>query len=638
MFVPRYAAACAVAVLSAFPLAARAQSASPIRLALDATLAPQRIYSVRESMPAAPGAFTFAYPKWIPGYHGPTAPLEGVVSLRVSAGGKPLEWRRDLVDSYAIHTTVPAGASAVDVEFAVAGAPSRNGEEAPVSTSQLAVVEYSNFVMYPPGAGAYDLPVEASLALPPGWTFGTALPVAAENGSEITFKPAALYTLIDSPIVTGAHERAFDLGGGHELDAAADSAAGIALTPKFLTGMKHLVREGPALYGGKHYRDYHFLLSMSDDIEANGIEHHESSDNRAGERYASDDAVFSIFADLLPHEYSHSWNGKYRRPADLFPVDYQQPERTDLLWVYEGLNQYNGEKLSTRARLNSFSTELDTLAEAAASMDVESGRQWRPLRDVADAAALLYVAPGEYSALRRTAGDFYIEDDLIWLEADVTIRRLTHGARSLDDFCRLWGAGSDVADAPRPDTYELKDVIDLLNRTAPYDWSGFFAKRIDTVQPHAPFGGLEGGGYRLVYTDKQSPLQKAQDAQRKGAIDERYSVGMTIAADGTVRDVLTQSAAFHAGIAPGDKLLAVDGRKYAVDTLRDAIKAHKGLDAPMQIVESNGDFVKTVDVVARDGERYPHLERIPGTVDELAKIYAPTTFVPQPEPSVTPGA
>ena len=611
---------------------ANAQTATTERVAVDASQAAQQFYHVRVTMPAAAGPFTFVYPKWIPGYHSPAGPIEGVVSLRVRANGAQLEWRRDLVDMYAVHTTVPVGASSVDVDFDVVGAQSRNGQNSPISTSQLAVIEYSNFIVYPQGATAYGTQVEASLTLPAGWTFGTALPVATTRGANIAFKPAMLYTVIDSPVIAGAHEKTFALGDNQEVDAASDSAAGLSITPKFLAGMRHLVAEGPALYGGKHYRDYHFLLTLSDAIEPNGIEHHESSDDRAGEKYASEDSNYSVFADLLPHEYSHSWNGKYRRPADLFPADFQAPEKTDLLWVYEGLNQYNGEKLATRARLNSFAIQLDELAEAAASMDVESGRQWRPLRDTADAAPILYVAPPAYRALRRSAGDFYVEDDLIWLEADVIIRKLTHDAKSLDDFCRLWGNGSDTTSVPRVDPYDERTVVSLLTAVVPYDWTQFFEKRIATIAPNAPLGGITGGGYKLVYTDTESPLEKGQEAFNKGAIDARFSLGLSLAADGTVVDILTQSAAFRAGLSPGQKIVAVDGRRFTADALHDALVAHKGGTKPLQVIVSNGDFLRAVEIDASQGERYPHLVRIAGTVDVLAKIYAPKTFVPPPAP------
>jgi predicted metalloprotease with PDZ domain len=618
---------------------AGAQGAPALSVALDATQAAQKIYHVKVTMAAQPGPFTFVYPKWIPGYHGPVGPIEEVVSLKVSAAGAPLAWRRDLVDSYAVQTTVPAGASNLEVDFDVVTGDSQNGQTAPVGTSQLALLEYSNFVVYPQGATAQGTHVDASVKLPAGWTFGTALPVRSREGQTIAFAPATLYTLIDSPIIAGAHEREYPLGGTQYLDVASDSDAGATLTPKFLTGMKHLVEEGPALYGGRHYRDYHFLLTLSDAVPIEGIEHHESSDDRSPEKYAADDANYPLDADLLPHEYSHSWNGKYRRPGDLSPPDYQQPELTDLLWVYEGMNQYNGEKLAARSRLIDFPGQLENLALSAASMDVESGRDWRPIRDTADEAPILYVAPRQYAALRRSAGDFYTEGDLIWLDADVTIRRLTNDAKSLDDFERLWGDGSDENNAPVLRPYDENDVLALMNSVVRYDWAGFFKDRIDTIAPHAPLDGITGGGYKLVYTAKESELEKGRDAARH-QLDESFSLGMILGTDartdGSIRDILTNSPAFNAGLAPDMKIVAVDGRAWSSEVLHDAMVAHKGGSTPLQLIVSNGDFFKVVQLDASEGERFPHLERDASKPDELQKIYAPLTFKPDSAASPAP--
>lgn len=622
-----------------FAAPANARADVPLRISVDATGAAQKMYHVKAILPATPGPFTFVYPHWIPGYHEPVGPIEEMVGMRVLANGAPIEWRRDLVDFYAVHTVVPPGASSIEVDFDVVGATSQNGQISPVSTSQLALVEFSNFVVYPQGATVLGTQVDANLTLPRGWTYGTALPIQTRNEDTITFAPATLYTVVDSPVIAGAHEKSYQLGPTEELDIASDSDAGAEITPKFLAGMKHLVQEGPALYGGRHYRDYHFLLSTSDAIGVEGIEHHESSDDRDVEDYASDDSMYYVLADLLPHEYSHSWNGKYRRPAGLTPPDYQQPEKTDLLWVYEGMNQYNGEKLAARSGLLDFRNQLDNLALSAAGMDVENGRTWRPIRDLADGAPFLYPAPHEYYDWRRNANDFYTEGTLIWLDADVTIRRLTHDAKSLDDFCKLWGNGTNQSVPPVVTTYDESTVLSLLNQVVPYDWAGFFKARIATIEPHAPLDGITNGGYKLIYTDKESDLEKARDAASK-QVDERYSIGMMVATDGNpnctsemgtdgvICDVLTDSSAFRAGLAPGMKIVAVDGRKWSPEALHDALRRHKGPSAPLQLIVANGDFFKIVNVDAHDGPRYPHLERDPSVPDELAKVYAPRTYSP----------
>jgi predicted metalloprotease with PDZ domain len=631
-FVARLASASFILSLALVSLGGpgSAQAASPLTIAVDASDAPQGIDHVVVTMPATPGAFTFVYPHWIPGYHGPVGPVEDVVSLNVSVNGTQIPWRRDLVDFYAFHTNLPAGANRLRVAFDVVRADSRTGELSPVGDANIAVLEYSMFAMYPQGGVAMDIPVDATLKLPDGWNFGTALPVASRSGSSVAFARASLYTVVDSPIESGRFYRAIPLGGEHELDVAADSASALAIAPSVLTGMQHLVAEGPALYGVKHYRDYHFLLALSDNIALQGVEHHESSDNRDFEEYLTDPAKFRAdVSDLMSHEYSHSWNGKYRRPAGLFVANYQDAERTDLLWVYEGLNEYLGRLLSTRARLNSFGDELEALANSAAMMDYERGRDWRPLQDTADEAPLAYMSPEQWYELRRSARDFYTEGHLLWLEVDVTIRKLTKGSRSIDDFCKLWAAGGSPT--PSVKTYTAQDVYALLNQVAPYDWAAFFEQRIAQIRPHAPLGGITGGGYTLVFDANRGEVAKQQEEDFKTA-NFLYSLGLTISSEsgdeGRVRDVVPRSPADAAGIAPDMKIIAVNGRKYTLDLLHRIVKESAGSKGPIELIVSNGDFFKVAEVEWNGGERYPHLKRDPSTPDLLNAIYAPKTFVP----------
>ena len=615
-------------VAFAVPQSARADDV-PLRIAVDASQAAQRVYHVKVRMPVSPGPFTFVYPQWIPGYHGPVGPIEALVALHVSAAGAPLEWRRDLVDMYAVHVDVPSGVSALDIAYDIVGAESRNGMTEPVSTPNLALIEFSNMVVYPQGAKVESTYVDASLTVPQGWKFGTALPIKSVEANTITFATEPLYTVVDSPIISGLHFEAFPLGGEHELDVAADGAAALKVTPAILEGMKHLIAEGPSLYGSKHYRDYHFLMTLSDPVGFEGIEHHESSDDRANENYLTDPSAFRVAASLLPHEYSHSWNGKYRRPAQLYQPDYQIPEHDDLLWVYEGLNEYNGEVLATRARLQTFHEQLEVLADVAASMEVQSGRRWRSIRDTADAAPFLYAAPGAFYDVRRSAGDFYAEGDLIWLDADVTIRRLTNGAKSLDDFDKLWGSGGSTT--PSVATYTAETVYGFLNQVVPYDWAGFFKERIATVQAHPPLGGITSGGYALVYGPTQSDFQKAAESNNK-RIDARYSLGLSVSTeDGTIGDVVGDGIAYRAGIPPGAKIVALDGRKFSADRFHETLKAHAGSSTPLELIVTYDDVFTTYHLDALAGERYPRLERVAGTPDLLEKVYAPKTFTPKPE-------
>jgi len=618
-------------------ISAWAQSAQPIALAVDVSQAPQKIFHVKETIPVAPGTLTFVYPEWIPGYHSPAGPLPGVVGLHLSANGATLAWRRDLVDFYAIHTTVPSGASSLEIAFDVVDAPPVIGEEPPRDTANLAILQWSSYLVYPQGAKADDLHVSLNVTLPNGWDFATALPQRTRNGSSASFDPVTLTTLVDSPLLTGRCFRRIALSSepSAELDMAADSAAALRIHDSIVTGMKHLVVEAPALYGSRHWRTYHFLLALTDVIPVNGIEHHESSDNRAPEAYVTDFDTFRANGDLMAHEFSHSWNGKYRRPYDLWAPDFQQPEKTDLLWVYEGLNQYVGELLATRSRLYDVAEEREVLAMGAAQMDAEGGRRWRPLRDVADEAPILYVTPPQFGALRRAANDFYTEGDLIWLEVDTIIRRRSSGKRSIDDFLHAWTTGGSTT--PSVETYTYDDVISTLQSVEPYDWRAFFEKRIAQIQPSAPLAGIENAGWRLVYDDQPSERWKATEDDNH-EVDVSLSAGFIVSTDdsqaggsGEITDVEPNSPASQAGIAPGMRLLAINSRKWSADTLHEALTEAKTTHHPIALLIANNDFYQTVSVAVYTGNRYPHLKRDNSKPDLLTRIYAPRTFTPKHE-------
>ncbi len=629
---------CALLTVCALAPAAsvRAQGPPGLILAVDVAQAPQKIFHVRETLPVSPGPFTFVYPEWIPGYHGPVGPLPGVVGLRLQAGGKPLAWRRDLVDFYAIHTVVPDGVGALDVAFDVVDAPPSIGEEPPRETSNLAILQWSSYLVYPQGAKSDTLPVSLSVTVPAGWDFATALPLHERSGSSASFDPVSLTTLVDSPLLTGRYFRRVALSADPpaELDLAADSQAALHIRNSLVTGMKHLIAEAPALYGSRHWRSYHFLLALSDVIPTNGIEHHESSDNRAPEQYLTDPDQFMVSGDLMAHEFSHSWNGKYRRPYDLWAPDFQQPEKTDLLWVYEGLNQYVGELLATRSRLYGLDEQRDVLAESAASMDAEGGRRWRPLRDVADEAPILYVTPPQWSDLRRSATDFYTEGDLIWLEVDTIIRARSAGKRSIDDFLHLWASGGSTT--PSVKTYSYDDVIAALQAVEPYDWRAFFDNRIAAVRPNAPLAGITNAGWALVYDETPSAEWKARE-DIDHTVDLSLSAGLVVSTDddqaggsGSIVDVEPGSPAALAGIAPGMKLLAVNGRKWSADGLHQALAEAKASHRPIEMLIANNDFYSTVPVAVFTGNRYPHLRRDASKPDTLSKIYAPRTFAAGP--------
>jgi predicted metalloprotease with PDZ domain len=591
---------------------------------VDARDVARRLLHVRETLPAAPGTLALAYPEWLPGEHAPTGPLTEMMGLHVSAHGQPLPWRRDPVDLYTIRVEVPKGASAVNVAFDFALTTSTAGYSSAASaTDQLLLLSWNQVLLSPAGKPSDALTYRAVLRLPTGWRWGTPLHGIA-SGDSIAFEPVTLTRLVDSPVLTGAHFRRVDLAPGaavpYTLDMACDSEEGLAIPDSLVTVYRALVREGRALFGGGHHREYHFLLTLSDHVPEFGLEHAECSDDRVPERTWLEDDARRVQAELLAHEFVHSWCGKYRRPAGLATPDYGKPMRDELLWVYEGLTQYLGFVLSARCGARDVPSSLDHFARTTALEEMTRGREWRPLVDTAVEASRLYEARNEWELARRSV-DFYDEGALLWLEVDVTIRRLTHGRKSLDDFCRRF-MGGDGPPAIVP--YERADVVAALEAVAPDAWDRFFTERIDAVQPHAPLGGLTDGGWTLVYGDTASDEWRAEESHGE-YLDERCSVGVWLEEKtGLVKDVTPGSAADRAGLSPDMVLVAVNGRRWSKDLLRDAIRSSRS-GGPVDLLVTSGDFFRTLHVDDHAGPRYPRLERLPGTPDVLGAILAPLT-------------
>ncbi|MGO8813594.1 MAG: M61 family metallopeptidase [Terriglobia bacterium] len=598
---------------------------STITLKVDATDAPRCLFHVQIKMPAQSGPLTLLYAKWIPGEHMPIGPITNLVGLKFMAAGQSVAWRRDDVNMYAFHLDVPQGATSLDIAFDYLSSSDENLASTSGSsvTSELAVLNWNQTVLYPQGSDPDRIRYQATLKVPPGWRYGTALPKARESGNEVEFQPVSLTTLVDSPVSTGIHYRTVDLGSdtgaGHYVHIAADSERALEVSPDTVGHWKDLVAETGALFGSRHYRSYHFLLSLSDHIARNGIEHHESSDDRDYERALIDPELLKGDATLLPHEMAHSWNGKYRRPEGLATGGYDAPMKGDLLWVYEGLTNYLGEVLTARSGLWSQGDYRDSLAITAAQLDRESGRTWRPLEDTAVAAQILYLAPDDYSDYRRSV-DYYPEGSLIWLEVDVLIRRLSQGAKSLNDFCRSFYGGPSGAPALKP--YKLDDLIAALNTVQPYDWAGFFQTRLRSTDPHAPLGGINGGGWKLVYNGTRSDLWKAFE-QWKKEIDLSFSIGLRVKEDGTIEDVAMNGVSAKAGIAPAMKLIAVNGREFNPTSLREAVQQTATSSTPLDLLLKAGVYYKTYRVDYHGGEQYPHLERDEAAPDLISLISAP---------------
>ena len=632
MRMPRSMSAAATLLLLALcPVRASslAAAAPPITIAVDASEAPRKIFHARLVVPARPGPLTLLYPKWIPGEHGPSGPIADLAGLRLSAGGKSIPWRRDLADMFTFRCDVPEGAERLEIALDFLSPAAADGFSAGASaTSQLAVISWNQMLLYPAGPSSDDLTYAASLKLPPGWKHGSALPVASEDGQTIQFRPVSLTTLVDSPVLAGAFFKKLPLSPDtrppHEIDMAGDSAAALEMTPDLLAAHGRLVDEALALFGAAHYSEYHFLYTLSDHTAHFGLEHHESSDDRVPERTLIDEDHRRVHAHLLPHEFVHSWNGKYRRPADLATPDYQKPMQSDLLWVYEGLTHYLGYVLTARSGLETPELFRQEVARIASGLVLRPGREWRPLVDTAVAAQILYGAPEGWAAWRRGV-DFYDEGVLIWLEADVLIRQRTKGRRSLDDFCRLFHGGT--SGPPAVKTYTAEDVYAALGQIAPYDWKGFFEARVYAVAARAPLGGIEESGWRLAYDSTRTDFIKSQEEADK-IVDASASIGLRLKKDGEkgeaiILDAVPGLPAAAAGVGPGMRLIAVDGRRFSADGLREALRAAKGRGKPLELLVENAEYFRTCRLDYRDGEKYPVLKRDPSKPDLLGEIIRP---------------
>jgi predicted metalloprotease with PDZ domain len=595
-----------------------------ITLSVDAREAPRNILHAQEAVAVHPGALTLIYAEWIPGEHGPTGPVVDVAGLKISANGKAISWRRDLVDMYAIHCTVPSGVSTLDVAFDFILPTNGQYSSGASATADLLVLSWNQVILYPSAPNPHEIMVTPSLTLPEGWKFATALTTKEQSGNVIHFSPAPLNMLVDSPVLSGVHLRRIDLtpasGVPHFLDIASDDDAAIDMSPELIKNYKNLVVEANALFGAHHYNHYDFLYTLSDYTAHFGLEHHQSSDDRLGEQTLLNSDFQRAEAALLPHEFVHSWNGKYRRPAGLATGDFSKPMTDDLLWVYEGLTQYLGKILTARSGLWTPEEYREDLAYYAAWLDTRPGRTWRPLQDAADEASLLYNARNDWDSWRRGT-DFYNEGDLIWLEADVTIRSLTKGKKSLDDFCKKFHGGESTGPVLKPYTFD--DVVAALNSIAPYDWKAFFISRLESLSPHAPMGGIEKGGWKLVYKDTPSDMQKGIEEVHNTS-DFRFSIGLMLKSDGTIQDVIPGTAAAKAGLGPGMRIVAVNGRQYSKDLFREALKKSTTTTTPIEVLAANGEFYKTYAVDYHGGERYPYLERDSSKPDVLSEIIRAT--------------
>ena len=613
-----------VLLLGMMTLCASDLAAQAIRLHVDLTDAPRNIYHAHLDIPAHAGAMTLVFPKWIPGNHRPSGPLGALTGIRMVAGGKPLSWQRDDIDMYAFHVNVPSGVDTLEVSLDAITSNDSAGAEGPAASSNVLDLNWNAVVLYPQGVNSDAVQFNPSVKLPPGWSFGTALTPGRQSEGYVEFYPVSLTTLVDSPLIAGAHYRRVELtkpgeSPSHVMDIVAESDGDLAMKPETLAAYQKLVAETGALFGARHYREYHFLYTLSDSVGGHGLEHHESNDSVASERTLLDPGLGIIYAGLLPHEFTHSWNGKYRRPAGLATSNYQEPMVGNLLWVYEGLTEYLGNILAARSGLWTPEQYRENLASTAANLDHRSGRTWRPLEDTARSVQTLRMMGPQWSNWRRSL-DYYPEGELIWLEVDSIIRQQTHGQRSLNDFCRHFHGGE--SGPPKVVPYTFDDVVKALNEVAPYDWAALLRERVASTSTHAPLGGIERGGWKLVYNDQPNIQTKELEKLVKFS-DFSFSLGFVAGEDGKLSDVAVGSPAYAAGMGPGMKLVAVNGRKWSPPLLHAAIKAAQGNSATIELLVENQQFFKTYSIAYHDGEKNPHLERVSDQPDVLGEIVKP---------------
>jgi predicted metalloprotease with PDZ domain len=614
--------------LSALPCLAQAPS---IQLHVDLRDAPRHLLHAHLQIPVSAGPLTLEYPQWIPGDHRPTGPIDNLAGLVIHGNGQAvaeldLPWRRDGVDMYGIHVDVPAGVTQLEVSLDLLATPGFTGSDETGSTSvNMTVLEWNGVVMYPAHIPVAQIPITAALTMPAGWKFGTALTVTSQQGAETAFAPVSVAQLVDSPLIAGKYFREIPLAPEitpkHYLDVAGDAAEDVDLKPEILASFSQLVRETGPLYQSRHYQTYHFLLSLSDILRPEGLEHHQSSDNGVEEKGFADPKVELLNADLLPHEFTHSWNGKYRMPVGLATPDYSVPLQGELLWVYEGMTQYWGDVLAARSGLWTPENYRQALAESAANLDVKPGRTWRNLQDTAISSQTLRGNTAQWANWRRSQ-DYYAEGELIWLDADTTIRQLTHDKKSLNDFCvKFLAVGGNTPPIVVP--YKFDEIVADLNSVVAYDWRGFLTERLNTHAANAPLGGIDRGGYKLVYTTDPTDFEQAEDDHYK-EVDAWYSVGLRVnTTNGSLEDVRMGSPAFKAGLGPGTKLVAVNGHGFTPDVLKQAIRAARGTTEPIELIVSNDNEFRTLRLDYHDGEKYPHLERVQGSPDLLDEILKP---------------
>ncbi|MBD7940806.1 M61 family metallopeptidase [Brevundimonas guildfordensis] len=609
------------------PIPAAKDEAYPgvIKLDVDATDIDRRLIQVRQTIPVSgPGPLVLFYPQWIPGQHGPVGPVANVGGLTFTANGQRLEWVRNTVQPWAYQIEVPAGVSEVDVAFQWL-TPIEGAQGRVVVTPEMLNIQWEKALLYPAGYYSRQITFQPTLKLPQGWNYGAGLDTVSFENGLATFAPITLEHLADSPVFAGAHYRQIDLDPGGRspvrLNVVADTAKMLEASDEHIQLHRNLVQQADRLFGARHYNHYDFLLAVTDKLGGIGLEHHRSSENSVDVKYFTDREATLADRDLLGHEYTHSWNGKWRRPADQLTPNLNEPLQNSLMWVYEGQTQYWGLVLTARAGLMSKQQALDVLAMSAASFQNIPGRQWRAMQDTTNDPIISQRRSQPWGSYQRSE-DYYREGSLIWLDADTLIRERTGGKQSLDDFAKAFFGVEDGNWDPAP--YTFADVTSTLNGVQANDWAAFLRERLDAVGPNSrgPLDGIERGGYRLVFKEQPSGYMGAL-YKELGRNDFTYSLGFMMNGSNKITSVLWGGPAFELGLTSGWEVVAVGGRAASADVLKEAVTAAKESSEPIELILKNGERFKTVRFDYHDGLRYPHLERIEGTPDRLGDILSP---------------
>jgi predicted metalloprotease with PDZ domain len=608
---------------------AYAADSKTIEIHVDATDVDHRILRVVETIPVVPGSLTLNYPEWIPGTHSPAfASAKRLAGLTLTADGKPVTWVRDTASMSEFHVEIPRGASLLTAEFQYLTPNTTTGDNSRISMSQdIVAVEWHSVFLYPAGKPASQIPITASLKLPEGFNFGTALEIDSTSGSNTRFKTTDLGTLVDSPVIAGRYFRKIDLAPGAlvhvTLDLAADRPEDLVTTDDQIAAYRALVTQAKKLYASQHYDHYDFLLTLSDTIGEIGLEHHQSSEDGVRQDLFTDWNNTWSDRDLLPHEYTHSWNGKFRRPADLTTPDFNMPMRDTLLWMYEGQTQFWGKVLTARSGLVTMDQAREEIARNAAEYQLQPGRAWRDLQDTTNEEILSGHGHSEWHTWQRGA-DYYNEMVLVWLDVDTKIRELTGDRKSLDTFAATFFGVDDGSHVVK--TYTFEDIVKTLNQVAPMDWRSFLRARLDQ-HDSAPLDGLARSGWKLIFNDTPN-LVTAADEKRECSgstcdADFSFSIGLNLEKDGKVSDVRWNGPAFVAGVAPANSVVAVNSRAYSKDVLSDAIVAAEHEGNQITLLVRDGDLYRSVRVDWHRGLSYPHLERIASMPDRLTTLLSP---------------